>query len=50
MPVNPLKHIAILGFSLETNRFSPVCGEKEFRDRGLFYGEAISQDAAAPPR
>lgn len=48
MPVNPLKRIAILGFSLETNRFSPVCGEKEFRDRGLFYGEAISQDARRP--
>ena len=45
MPSKPLKRIAILGFSLETNRFSPACGEKEFRERGLFYGEAISTEA-----
>jgi microcystin degradation protein MlrC len=48
MPADSPKRIAILGFSLETNAFSPVCGEKEFRDRGLFYGEAISADARRP--
>jgi microcystin degradation protein MlrC len=48
MPSKDLKRIAILGFSLETNRFSPVCGEREFRDRGLFYGEDISTDARRP--
>lgn len=42
------KRIAILGFSLETNRFAPVCDEKEFRDRGLFYGEEITADARRP--
>ena len=48
MPADRPKRIAILGFSLETNRFSPVCGEKEFRERGLFYGEEISKDARRP--
>lgn len=48
MSSKPLKRIAILGFSLETNRFSPICGEREFRDRGLFYGEDISKDARRP--
>ena len=48
MPADRPKRIAILGFSLETNRFSPICGEKEFRERGLFYGEAISEDARRP--
>ena len=48
MPADRPKRIAILGFSLETNRFSPVCGEQEFRDRGLFYGETISTDARRP--
>ena len=42
------KRIAILGFSLETNRFAPVCGEREFRDRGLFYGGEITKDARRP--
>ena len=48
MPADSPKRIAILGFSLETNAFSPVCGEKEFSERGLFYGEAISEDARRP--
>lgn len=48
MPADSPKRIAILGFSLETNAFSPVCGEKEFRDRGLFVGEDISTDARRP--
>ena len=42
------KRIAILGFNLETNRFAPVCGEREFRDRGLFRGEEITADARRP--
>lgn len=42
------KRIAILGFSLETNRFAPPAGEAEFRDRGLFYGEEITEDARRP--
>lgn len=48
MPSESPKRIAILGFSLETNAFSPVCGEKEFRERGLFEGEDISIDARRP--
>lgn len=48
MPADSPKRIAILGFSLETNAFSPICGEKEFRERGLFYGEDISTDARRP--
>jgi len=48
MPADSPKRIAILGFSLETNAFSPVCGEKEFRERGLFEGEEISADARRP--
>jgi microcystin degradation protein MlrC len=48
MPADSPKRIAILGFSLETNAFSPVCGEKEFRERGLFEGEEISVDARRP--
>lgn len=42
------KRIAILGFSLETNRFAPVCDEPEFRDRGLFYGQEINDAARRP--
>ena len=42
------KRIAILGFSLETNRFAPVCTEADFLARGYFEGEAITADARRP--
>ena len=42
------KRIAILGFSLETNRFSPICQEEEFSERGLFHGEEITTNARRP--
>jgi microcystin degradation protein MlrC len=46
--MNSAKRIAILGFNLETNRFAPICGEAEFRERGLFYGAAITEAARRP--
>jgi microcystin degradation protein MlrC len=42
------KRIAILGFSLETNAFAPVCDEAEFRERGLYYGSEINEAARRP--
>jgi microcystin degradation protein MlrC len=48
MSTETQKRIAILGFSLETNRFALPCGEQEFRDRGLFYGDEITKDARRP--
>ena len=42
------KRIAILGFSLETNAFAPVCDELEFRERGLYYGAEINDAARRP--
>lgn len=39
------RRIAILGFSLETNRFAPACGATEFKQRGLYYGDEITEHA-----
>lgn len=41
------KRIAVLGFSLESNRFAPSCGEKDFRLRSFLIGDEISVDARA---
>lgn len=42
-----VKRIAVLGFSLESNRFSPDCGEADFRERSFLVGDEISLDARA---
>jgi microcystin degradation protein MlrC len=42
-----MKRIAILGFSLESNRFAAPCGRADFEERGLYRGEAISREARA---
>ena len=41
------KRIAVLGFSLESNRFAPPCGEADFRERSFLVGEEICLDARA---
>lgn len=43
--------VALLGFSIECNRFAPVAAEEDFAARTLLRGEAIMRDArAAAPR
>jgi microcystin degradation protein MlrC len=43
--------IALLGFSIECNRFAPVATEADFRARTLLSGDAMLQEArAAAPR
>lgn len=43
--------IALLGFSIECNRFAPVTIEADFAARTLLYGEAVMDDArSAAPR
>lgn len=44
---NP-KRVAILGFALETNRFAEPCGEHQFRERCLLYGDEITEDIKRP--
>jgi microcystin degradation protein MlrC len=40
--------IAILGFAIECNRFSPVATREDFLSRGYFVGEALSREARSP--
>lgn len=40
--------IALLGFSIECNRFAPVTHEHDFAIRTLLRGEAIMEDARGP--
>ncbi len=45
------KRVAILGFSIECNRFAPLATEPDFRDRTWFEGPALLSEArAAAPR
>ncbi len=45
------KRIALLGFSIECNRFAPVATEHDFAAKTLLHGSAIMDDArAAAPR
>ena len=45
------RRIALLGFSIECNRFAPPCGERDFASRTLLRGEALLADArSAAPR
>ena len=40
--------IALLGFSIECNRFAPIAKEADFRTRTLLKGPALLQEARAP--
>ncbi len=40
--------IALLGFSIECNRFAPVATEADFRARTLIAGQAMMDDARSP--
>lgn len=42
-----MRRIAVLGFSLESNRFAPVCGREDFMRRGYFKGAEITEQARA---
>ncbi|CAH2601208.1 Microcystinase C [Rhodovastum atsumiense] len=44
------RRIALLGFSVESNRFAPLAGERDFAARSLLRGEALLAEAreAAP--
>ena len=42
-----MKRIAILGFSLESNRFAPPCSRPDFEERGYYRGDEISREARA---
>ena len=45
------RRIALLGFSIECNRFAPVAHEKDFAEKTLFRGPAMLAEArAAAPR
>ena len=39
------KRIAICGFNLESNRFSPICNENDFKESMYFSGPDISKEA-----
>jgi microcystin degradation protein MlrC len=40
--------IALLGFSIECNRFAPVATEADFAERTLIGGDAMLAEARAP--
>jgi len=40
-----LKRVALLGFSIECNRFAPVATEADFRGRTWVEGEALLTEA-----
>src|SRR3954452_16039255 len=40
--------IALLGFSIECNRFAPVATEVDFRERTLIGGSALLAEARSP--
>jgi len=51
MPNRSSPHIAILGFSIECNKFAPVATKVHFLARSYLEGDAIIEDArAATPR
>jgi len=41
------RRIAILGFSLESNRFAPPCARPDFEERGYYRGAEITEQARA---
>ncbi len=41
-------HIALLGFSIECNRFAPVATEADFASRTLLSGQAMLDEARSP--
>lgn len=43
-----MKRVALLGFSIECNRFAPVATEADFRSRTWFEGEALLAEARSP--
>jgi microcystin degradation protein MlrC len=47
-PPSPLPRIALLGFSIECNRFAPVATEADFRNRTLIGGAELLAEARAP--
>ncbi len=40
-----MKRVALLGFSIECNRFAPIATEADFRGRTWFEGEALLAEA-----
>ena len=44
----PHKRVAILGFSIECNRFAPIATEPDFRTRTWFEGAAMLAEARSP--
>ena len=51
MPNRSSPHVAILGFSIECNKFAPVATKAHFLARTYLEGDAIIEDArAATPR
>ena len=43
-----LPRIALLGFSIECNRFAPVATEAHFAERTLITGDAMVAEARSP--
>ncbi|MBN8903245.1 MAG: M81 family metallopeptidase [Rhodospirillales bacterium] len=43
-----MTRIALLGFSIECNRFAPVATEADFQARTLIGGQAMLDDARSP--
>lgn len=44
----PAPRIALLGFSIECNRFAPIATEADFAGRTLLYGQAMVDEARKP--
>jgi microcystin degradation protein MlrC len=47
-PPSPIPRIALLGFSIECNRFAPVATEADFLNRTLIAGAELISEARAP--
>jgi microcystin degradation protein MlrC len=47
-PPSPVPRIALLGFSIECNRFAPVATEADFRNRTLIGGAELIAEARSP--